>query len=126
MLAATVDCAIPTSLVPVCPVCGGDMDVHLRHNDYFVQDAAWYAASKRYESFIETVGRASVVCLELGVGFNTPGIIRYPFERLVYENDKATLVRLNRDAPRGFAETSKRTIAFDEDMGRVVDRLLSG
>ena len=124
MLDATKDCRIPTALVPVCPVCGADMDVNLRHNDHFVQDAAWYAASARYEAFILRLEGARLVCLELGVGFNTPGIIRYPFERLVYQSEKATLIRLNRDNPLGFAETAKRTVAFNEDMDRVIRDLL--
>jgi NAD-dependent SIR2 family protein deacetylase len=124
MLAATRDCKIPSALVPVCPVCGGDMDVNLRHSDHFVQDAAWHQASARYESFVAKAEGARVICLELGVGFNTPGIIRYPFERLAYRNRKATLIRLNRDAPRGLAETAIRTIAFDEDMDRVIVDLL--
>jgi len=124
MLDATRDCKIPTALVPVCPVCRGDMDVNLRHNEYFVEDAAWHEACHRYETFVEGFLRSSVVFLELGVGFNTPGIIRYPFEHLVFQNENATLVRLNRDDPEGFAETANRTISFDENMNQVVGDLL--
>jgi len=126
MLAATEDCRIPAELVPVCPVCAGPMDVNLRHNDFFVEDSSWRDARSRYESFLEEIEEASVVCLELGVGFNTPGIIRYLFERLVYRNGKVTLVRLNRDDPEGPPENADRTIAFDEDMGKVVQSLLRG
>lgn len=120
MLAATVDCAVPSSLVPTCPVCGGPMDVNLRHDEHFVQDASWRASSERFGDFVERMKGASLVCFELGVGYNTPGIIRYPFEKIVYLNDKATLVRLNRGDVRGFAENERRTIAFDEDMREVV------
>jgi NAD-dependent SIR2 family protein deacetylase len=120
MLASTVDCKVPSSLVPACPVCGGPMDVNLRHNEYFVQDASWHESSARYGGFIEKMARKPLVCLELGVGFNTPGIIRYPFEKLVYRNDKATLVRVNREDSRGFPENELRTIAFDEDMRTVI------
>ncbi len=123
MLASTEDCRIPSLLVPTCPVCGGPMDVNLRHNEYFVQDASWYDASARFSAFIEALQRKPLLCLELGVGFNTPGIIRYPFEKIVYRNEKATLVRLNRDEPRGLPENEKRTIAFDEDMSIVIDDL---
>lgn len=124
MLAATSDCRIPTSLVPVCPVCGGGMDVNLRHNERFVQDSAWRAAGRRFKAFANGRAGSRVVYLELGVGFNTPGIIRYPFERLVYGDEAAALVRLNRDDPRGFPETADRTVAFDEDMGAVIGDLL--
>ena len=120
MLTSTVDCRIPTAMVPSCPVCGGPMDVNLRHNEYFVQDASWYKASARYGAFLEDLGGKPFVCLELGVGYNTPGIIRYPFEKLVNRNDKATLVRLNRGDPGGFPENERRTIAFDEDLRTVI------
>ena len=123
MLASTVDCRIPSPLVPICPVCGGPMDVNLRHNEYFVQDASWHESSARFSEFIEQMEGKLFVCLELGVGYNTPGIIRYPFEKLVYRNDKATLVRLNRGDPRGLPENERRTIAFDEDMAMVIQDL---
>lgn len=124
MLEATNNCKIPSSLVPVCPICGGDMDVNLRHNEYFVEDAAWDESCHRYETFVEGILHTSVVFLELGVGFNTPGIIRYPFEQLVFQNANATLIRLNRDDPEGFAETANRTISFREDMNLVIGDLL--
>lgn len=126
MIAATTDCRIPRDLVPVCPVCGGDMDVNLRHNDYFVQDADWYAASKRYEEFMAKAQKSRFVMLEFGVGFNTPGIIRYPFENLAYRHKNARLIRLNRDAPHGFAETLPKTISFDEEMGKVIGDFRQG
>jgi hypothetical protein len=75
MLAFTSDCKIPSALVPVCPICGGDMDVSLRHNEYFVEDESWHESCHRYEAFVEGILRAPVVFLVLGVGFNTPGII---------------------------------------------------
>jgi NAD-dependent SIR2 family protein deacetylase len=124
MLAATIDCKIPSALVPVCPVCGGEMDVNLRHNEYFVEDDAWHESCNRYEAFVEGILHAQVVYLELGVGYNTPGIIRYPFEKLTFQNKKATLIRLNRDDTDGFSETVNRTIAFNEEMKRVVGDLL--
>lgn len=126
MLAATVDCRIPSELVPKCPVCGGSMDVNLRHNQYFVQDADWHIAVQSYEAFLkESLGK-KLVLLELGVGFNTPGIIRYPFENMTYQNKQATLIRLNRDYPRGAEEISEQTISFDEAMAVVVDALNEG
>lgn len=123
MLASTVDCRIPKSLVPVCPVCGGEMDVNLRHNEHFVQDSSWYDSRERFNAFLDKLEGKPIVCLELGVGFNTPGIIRYPFEKIIHQNKKATLVRLNRDDPQGLPENEKRTISFDEDMSIVIDDL---
>ncbi|MGJ9385456.1 Sir2 silent information regulator family NAD-dependent deacetylase [Salipaludibacillus sp. CF4.18] len=120
MIEKTSDCKIPSNLVPRCPVCGGTMDVNLRKNGYFVQDESWYESDNRYKAFLqESIGKR-IVYMEFGVGFNTPGIIRYPFERMTYHNEMATLIRLNRDHPEGFEETQDKTIAFTEEMQEVV------
>ncbi len=125
MLASTSDCRVPSALVPVCPVCGGPMDVNLRKDEYFVEDEAWAAASGRYSSYIKGLSGHRTVCLELGVGFNTPGIIRYPFEQLVHSSEDAMLIRLNKDDPEGPWENEKKTIAFTEDMNTVIKALSS-
>lgn len=81
-------------------------------------------AATRYEEFMNrNIVRGNVVLLELGIGFNTPTIIRYPFERIVYENPRATLIRLNAEFPYGPAETASRTIAFTENMSKVIAQL---
>ncbi|MCG7376425.1 Sir2 silent information regulator family NAD-dependent deacetylase [Paenibacillus sp. ACRSA] len=119
MVEQTVDCKIPTNLVPKCPVCGGSMDVNLRINEYFVQDEQWHMSERMYRSFIQDSENQNVVYMELGVGFNTPGIIRYPFERMTYHNELATLIRFNQAEPAGLAENQHKTIAFTEDMNQV-------
>ena len=118
------DLTVDSQYVPVCPVCGGPMDVHVRKNQFFVQDEEWHRAAERYEAFMtEFADKGKVVLLELGIGYNTPAIIRYPFEQVTYRNPDATLVRLNAEYPHGPVETASRTIAFTEDMGRVIDDL---
>lgn len=118
------DLTVDTEYVPVCPVCGGNMDVHVRKNQYFVQDEAWHAAAERYEEFMSRYAdNGRIVMLELGIGFNTPAIIRFPFERIAFQNPKATIIRLNSDYPEGPAETASRTISFTEDMDTVIKRL---
>ncbi|MHB8072490.1 Sir2 silent information regulator family NAD-dependent deacetylase [Desulfosporosinus fructosivorans] len=124
MLRETHNCQIPTTLVPKCPVCGEAMDVNLRHNEFFVQDEAWYEAAKHYETFLKKSTGKRIVYLELGVGFNTPTIIRFPFEQMTYQNPKATLVRINKDYPKGAKENVTRTVAFDEDMAKITEYLL--
>ncbi|MDN5316462.1 MAG: hypothetical protein PWR08_586 [Thermoanaerobacterium sp.] len=123
MLKKTKDCKIPSELVPKCPVCGGEMDVNLRKDKYFVQDEAWYKACDRYNAFVNEIQGKQVVLMELGVGFNTPSIIRYPFEMMAYQNPNATLIRLNRDHPEGIIENKFKTIAFNEDMMEVIGDL---
>ncbi|URZ17824.1 Sir2 silent information regulator family NAD-dependent deacetylase [Clostridium felsineum] len=124
MVLKTKNCKIPFELIPKCPVCGGKMDVNLRHNDYFVQDEAWYKADKNYDEFLNKVGNKNIVLLEFGVGFNTPGIIRYPFEKMTYSNKNATLIRFNRDYPLVMKENEEKSISFDEDIMQVIQYLL--
>lgn len=124
MIQQTVDCKIPSEIVPKCPVCGGEMDPNLRSNQYFVQDENWYELDRLYKDFLQKSEGKQIVYLELGVGFNTPGIIRYPFERMTYSNKDATLLRLNRDHPEGLEENENKTIAFTEDMQEVVLALM--
>lgn len=123
MISATKDCKIPSSLVPKCPVCGGEMDINVRKDRYFVQDENWDIAYNNYEKFIENNENKKIVFIELGVGYNTPGIIRYPFEQMTNKNDKAVLIRLNKDYPQGPIENKSKTISFTEDMMEVIERL---
>lgn len=125
MRAATTYCKIPFSLIPRCPVCGGRMDINIRKGNYFVEDVKWRQAAGRHTAFVQMAREKRMVLLELGVGFNTPGIIRYPFEQLAYACPDATIIRINRDFPEGARENKKRTIAFEEDMTEVIHELLS-
>lgn len=120
MEAEQKDCRIPSSLVPKCPVCGGNMEVNLRMDGHFVQDKAWYAAEEHYEDFYNRVCGKKTVLLELGVGYNTPTIIRFPFERMTYENKDVFLVRMNMQYPDAVPENAKKTLSFDEDISSVV------
>ena len=92
---ARKNCGIPSELVPRCPVCGGNMAMHLRCDQYFVEDEHWNEAAGRYAAFLKKHGKEKILLLELGVGFNTPAIIRFPFEKMVKENGSWSLVRLN-------------------------------
>lgn len=121
MISETVDCSIPSSLVPKCPVCGGNMEVNLRKDNFFVQDSNWYTSEENYRTFITASKEKSIVFLELGVGYNTPGIIRYPFEAMVRNNPNALLIRINRDHPDGMPENLGSTISFNEDMAKVTN-----
>lgn len=124
MASHTKDCRIPSCLVPKCPVCGGPMEVNLRKDQYFVQDEAWYVSNRNYERWLKRAEGSRLVLLELGVGYNTPGIIRYPFEQMAYGRKNAVLIRMNRDYPAGAEENKDRTIAFTEEIKEVVGALL--
>ena len=79
MIKAQTDMRIPTELIPKCPVCGAPMTMNLRSDNTFVQDEGWYAAANRYDDFIRRHKELHILYLELGVGANTPSIIKYPF-----------------------------------------------
>lgn len=114
------DCLIPSELVPKCPVCGGNMAMNLRCDNYFVEDETWHEAADRYAGFLEQHKDKKVVLLELGVGFNTPIIIRFPFEKMVRENSSYSLIRLNMDeavVPESFGE---RAIGIGGDMAKAI------
>lgn len=120
MIAHTQYCRIPTFLVPKCPMCGGKMEVYVHKNQFFIQEKNWHSANQRYMDFVECAKGKNVVFLELGVGYNTPGIIRYPFEQMTHENSHATLIRINTEHPGGIKENTNKTIAFTEDMYEII------
>ncbi len=119
----TEDCKIPSSLVPKCPVCGGNMEMNLRKDANFVQDENWYKQDKRYGEFLDKSQDKNLLLLEIGVGFNTPGIIRFPFEQMVYNNINTHLVRINKDYAFASREIEDKTILFDEDTNKLVEEL---
>ena len=119
----TVDCKIPSNLVMKCPVCGGNMDMNLRKDANFVQDSNWYAMSQKYDEFLGRTKDKNVVLLEIGVGFNTPGIIRFPFEQMTNNSKKTTLIRINKDYPSTMLEIENKTISFNEDTNKVIEDL---
>ena len=88
---------VPSELLPVCPVCGETMEPNLRKDAYFVQDDLWYKQNEAYEKFLNDNKDKNLVLLEFGVGFNTPGIIRFPFEKMVSQNPNWKLIRFNKD-----------------------------
>ncbi len=123
MLASTKECQIPTELIPYCPVCGKPMDTHLRKDGNFVQTKEWYEAANRYEKFAIASLSKRTVYLELGVGYNTPTIIRYPFEQMTHRNNQATLIRINREYPQAISENISKTISFNQDINTIVGEL---
>lgn len=123
MFAEQKDMKIPGELVPRCPVCGAPMSMNLRADDTFVEDEGWHDAAGRYEDFIRSHEGLRVLYLELGVGGNTPGIIKYPFWRMTYENPKAVYACVNLGEAVVPKEIAERAICIDGDIGEVLECL---
>lgn len=124
ILATMHDLTIPQSSVPRCPMCGGRMEMHLRVDEYFIEDEAWHNAARRYEAFLSRHRKGRVVLLELGVGFNTPTIIRYPFEEFTFFNPDSLLVRMNREELPPRLPIQSRAVTMTEPIPEVMGRLL--
>ncbi len=123
MDAARMDCLIPGNMVPKCPVCGGRMNMNLRIDQYFVQDEEWYMAEKRFGAFLsEAISSSRKICLlELGVGFNTLTIIRFPFEKLTRENEQISLLRLNLNEAVIPEHLGARAVGINADMKQSIE-----
>ena len=123
MVAEQKDMKIPSELLPRCPKCGKPMTMNLRADDKFVQDSGWYAACERYEKFIEQHKNKHIVYLELGVGGNTPVIIKYPFWRFTNQNPNATYVCINYGEAFCPPQIESRSICINEDIGTILEKL---
>lgn len=111
---------VPTELVPRCPKCGRTMSMNLRADNTFVQDAGWDAASKRYQKFMEDHRGQNVVFLELGVGYNTPGIIKYNFWQYAYNWRNAFYVCINKGDAYVPKEIENKAVGIDADIAEVI------
>ena len=125
---------IPSELVPHCPVCGKPMSMNLRADDTFVTDEGWSKAANQYETFLQSrnitsrssqqEGTGKVLFLELGVGRNTPGIIKYPFWQMTAKNPNAQYVCINFGEAFAPYEIEKRSLCINDDIGGVLQALL--
>ena len=123
MLAEQKNMKIPGELVPRCPVCGAPMSMNLRSDNSFVEDEGWHKAAQRYKDFLRRHEGSHILFLELGVGSNTPGIIKYPFWQMTYENPKAVYVCVNLGEAVAPREIKDRSICVDGDIEVVLKKL---
>lgn len=114
---------IPRELVPYCPVCGAPMSMNLRSDDTFVEDEGWHEAARRYGEFLRIHEGQHILFLELGVGSNTPVIIKYPFWGMTLQNPKATYACINLSTAYCPREIQKQAICIDGDIGEVLAAL---
>lgn len=117
------DMKIPSDLIPHCPVCGAPMTMNLRCDDTFVEDDGWHRAAARYEDFVRRHRNLPILFLELGVGGNTPGIIKYPFWQMTAGNPKAVYVCINYGEAYCPREIEGQSICIDGDIGKVLEQI---
>ena len=123
MMEQQSDMKIPSELVPTCPVCGEPLTMNLRSDDTFVEDEGWHRAAGRYHQFLRSHD-GKVLFLELGIGYNTPSIIKFPFWQMTAENPDATYACINFGEAMYPEEIQAQTIAIDGDIGEVIGDVL--
>lgn len=117
------DMKIPTELLPVCPHCGKPLTMNLRSDDKFVEDEGWHLAAQRYQNFLHTRANEKILFLELGVGYNTPVIIKYPFWQMTAKNKNSTYACINLNYASAPAYIQNRAICIECGIDDVLNRL---
>ena len=114
---------VPTELLPTCPHCGKPLTMNLRSDDKFAEDEGWHRAAERYENFLRTHEGQRILFLELGVGYNTPVIIKYPFWQMTAKTPNAIYACINQGQAVCPQEIEKQSICMDADIGQVLHSL---
>lgn len=123
MLEQQYSMRVPTELLPQCPLCGKPMTMNLRSNNRFVEDEGWHRASEQYSSFLHRHEGLNILLLELGVGYNTPVIIKYPFWQMTLRNPKAIYACINIGEAICPQEIETQTIFIESDIGTALNWL---
>ena len=114
---------VPAELLPVCPHCGRPMTMNLRADDSFVEDEGWRRAAERYENFLRTRAGGKLLFLELGVGYNTPAIIKYPFWQMTAKDPNTVYACINQGQASCPREIERQSICINADIGSVLASL---
>ena len=123
MIERQADMKVPTELLPTCPQCGKPLTMNLRSDDTFVEDEGWHRAAERYENFLRTRAGGEILFLELGVGYNTPIIIKYPFWQMTAKNPNAIYACINQGQAVCPQEIERQSVCINADIGQVLQSL---
>ncbi len=124
MLKQQKDMEIPTELLPICPHCGKPLTMNLRSDDKFVEDEGWHRAAERYENFLRTRAGGKILFVELGVGYNTPVIIKYPFWQMTAKNPTATYACVNNGQAICPPEIRHKSICINDDIANIINKCI--
>lgn len=125
MVTRQANMKIPSELLPICPHCGRPMTMNLRSDNKFVEDEGWHRAAERYENFLRTREGQKILFLELGVGYNTPVIIKYPFWQMTAKNPNAIYACINQGQAVCPQEIERQTICIDADIDTILRKIMS-
>ena len=123
MIEFQADMKIPADLIPKCPKCGKPMAMNLRSDDKFVEDEGWHRAAERYDEFLQAHEGQHILFLELGVGYNTPVIIKYPFWKMTAKNPNAVYACLNFGEAYAPDEIKEQSVLINGDIHEVLKNL---
>lgn len=123
MVKSRKDMKIPSELIPKCPYCGANMSMNLRIDNTFVQDDNWYKSRDKYQNFLDKSKNSSILLLELGVGYNTPGIIKYPFKDMALKNKLSVYASININNKYPIKGIEERTIYIENDISKTLKLL---
>ncbi len=117
---------VPADLVPKAPDDGSPLVMNLRCDDTFVEDAGWHRAAGQYHRFLQKFQDKKILYLELGVGMNTPVIIKYPFWQRTADNPQSFYVCINKGEAWCPEEIRGRSLCLDGDIAPVLEKLVTG
>ena len=115
---------IPAELIPRCPDDGSAVTMNLRADNSFVEDEGWHKASAAYEDFLKKHEGRHVLFLEIGVGSNTPVIVKYPFWQMTRDDPEAVYACLNYNEAYCPKQIEKQSVVIDGDCGETIRLLL--
>lgn len=114
---------VPTALLPLCPHCNAPMTPNLRKDSSFVEDEGWHRASEQYQQYLQQSRGKKTLFLELGVGYNTPGIIKVPFLQQCYQREESFFLSINQDYWKIPSELKGKSLLLQGDISQIVSKL---
>lgn len=108
------------NLIPKCPRCGGPVFMNVRGGNWFIEKP-YEAHAESLSNWLPSFNHEKLAVLEIGSGFNTPGVVRGPMEAIARHFSFAPLIRINPE----HAEGPGRTISINMDAKHALSKIRS-